>query len=252
MNGISSSDKTETIKDFFQVILSNGFSRLRICTAVGVETLELNEAWTKSPSLRLLFVEKQVPLVDERFRFVCPNLRSLKSNSTAISLSNNSIRNRRICTEFMKLKKWESEKKIILEYGLASDIQKSMQNWNEPFNIYARILPEKDPYCLASFLIEIKLPPEYPFAMPQITFIDPIYHINIMNDGRLCCCWGTAATFRPTTSLVDLLNSFIEAVNRPTIDHCTDSNRSIEYQDNYEQFYEKALQLTLNKGRPRY
>lgn len=74
-----------------------------------------------------------------------------------------------------------------------------------------------------------------------------------MDDGRLCCCWGTAYdTFQPTTSLVDIIKSFIEAINRPNLNHCTDPSRASEYQSNYETFYEKALRLTLNKGRPRY
>ena len=250
---MSSSDKAKTTRDLFQVILSNGFPRLRICMAAGLDTLELNEAWRNSPSLRLLFVEKQAPLVDEHCCSVCPNLRPLNSHSAAISLSYNSFRHKRICHDIIKLKKWESEKKFILEHGSTSGMEKSAQNSNETHIIYGRILPEKEPYCFASFLIEIKLPPEYPFRMPQITLIDPIYHINIMDDGRLCCCWGTAYdTFQPATSLVDIIKSFIEAINRPNLNHCTDPSRASEYQSNYENFYEKALRLTLNKGRPRY
>ncbi len=253
MNGYPIINGKKSLNDLFQVILSNGFPQLRICTAVGVESLDLNETWTKSPSLRLLYVEKQEPLVGEHLRSVCPNLRPLKNHSGSISLSNYDFQCKRIYNELNKIKNWESEKKFILEYGSIFGKQKSVQNLNNAGIIRGRILPEKDPYCFASFLIEIKFPSEYPFKMPEIRFLDPIYHINIMNNGKLCCCWGREYdTYLPTTSLVDFIKSLIETVNRPDLNRCTDSERATEYQNNYEAFYEKALRCTLNTGRPRY
>lgn len=152
---MSSSDKAKTTRDLFQVILSNGFPRLRICMAAGLDTLELNEAWRNSPSLRLLFVEKQAPLVDEHCCSVCPNLRPLKSHSAAISLSYNSFRHKRICYEIIKLKKWESEKKFILEHGSTSGMEKSAQNSNETHIIYGRIYQKKNHTASLRFLSKL-------------------------------------------------------------------------------------------------
>ena len=74
-------DKTKSLDDLFGVILSNGFPRLRICTAVGFESLRWNSAWTGSPTLRLLVLDLRIPFDYEQIRSLCPNLRQYKSSS---------------------------------------------------------------------------------------------------------------------------------------------------------------------------
>ncbi len=64
--------------NLFQVILSNGFPRLRICAAVGIGSLNSSETWTTSPALRRLKLDPQVSYVHEQILAVCPNLRPFK------------------------------------------------------------------------------------------------------------------------------------------------------------------------------
>ncbi len=71
------------VNQLFQMILSNSFPRLRICTAIGIEALNSNETWTGAPAIRLLLLSGQTPLINERLRSACPNLRLLKSSSDA-------------------------------------------------------------------------------------------------------------------------------------------------------------------------
>jgi hypothetical protein len=71
-------NKRQSANDLFQVILSNGFPRLRICIAVGIGSLNSSETWTQSPSLRHLVLDPQVSHVCEQILAVCPNLRPLK------------------------------------------------------------------------------------------------------------------------------------------------------------------------------
>ena len=56
----------KSLNDLFQIILSNGFSRLRIFTAVGIEPLDPNKTWTGSSSLHLLLLDGQTSLIYER------------------------------------------------------------------------------------------------------------------------------------------------------------------------------------------
>jgi ubiquitin-conjugating enzyme E2 T len=123
--------------------------------------------------------------------------------------------------------------------------------------IQGRILPQREPYCYASFLIEIKLLPGYPFQAPELIFLDPIYHPNVDEFGRHCCCWGYSCDekWTPTTPLIALILTVLHVIdNGPDPGHCigTGSQLMVEYQSNYLKFYKKALEHTLLYGRPRY
>ncbi len=115
------------------------------------------------------------------------------------------------------------------------------------------ILPEKDPYCLASFLIEIRLPSEYPFKMPEMVILDPIYHPNVKENGMHCCCWGLPGgdEWKPTTSLIECIKALIHTIDYIGSQHFTFNACGNEYIINYQKFYEKALEYTLKYGRPR-
>ena len=155
------------------------------------------------------------------------------------------IQNRRILTEIRKLQEWEPEKKFVLESWSTFGTLRGC--------IRGRIFPEKDPYCFASLRIEIKLPVEYPFKLPQSRILDPIYHPNIMTDGEHCCCWGfNPDSWRPTTSLIDIIKAILRIVNSYDSNHYNNLKAFNEYQNHYEQFYEKALRCALHYGRRRY
>jgi ubiquitin-protein ligase len=120
--------------------------------------------------------------------------------------------------------------------------------------IHGRILPKTEPYCRASFLIEIRLRPEYPFKELDVTIRDPIYHPNVDESGRHCCCWGFSQyeAFKPTTPLADFIEAVIRVIDNPDCSHSCNPQCTQEYQNDYQTFYKKALKLTLLYGRPRY
>ncbi len=77
----SLSDQTKSQNDLFQLVLSNGFPRLRICTVIGIEALNPNETWTGSPALRVFILTARTPLPYDQIRSLCPNLRQFKRAS---------------------------------------------------------------------------------------------------------------------------------------------------------------------------
>ncbi len=77
----SRSNGTRSLIDLFQVILSNDFPRLRICTTAGIEFLDSNEAWTGSPAIRCLILNVRTVVAYEQILFLCPNLRRFNSDS---------------------------------------------------------------------------------------------------------------------------------------------------------------------------
>jgi len=83
------------------------------------------------------------------------------------------------------------------------------------FTFQARILLQTEPYCQASFLIEIALPSEYPFQGPRIIFLDPIYHPSVYGSGRLCCDWRFSSDriYRPITTLREVIEKIIHSID---------------------------------------
>lgn len=121
--------------------------------------------------------------------------------------------------------------------------------------IRGRIFPQTEPYCRASFLIEIKLPRDYPFKMPIVVFLDPIYHPKVDKYGRQCSCWDVDLWDRwsPAYSLTDLVLSAIRLIDSDPGDHnCCNYEWAQQYHHNREIFYKTALHLTLSYRRPRY
>lgn len=154
----------------------------------------------------------------------------------------------------VQLKAWESEKQFILEHWstFSTTDDRQTQNTVVPV-IRGRIFPRNDPYCFASFRIEIKLPVEYPFKPPEAIILDRIYHPNIRDNGRHCCCWGfDYSGWTPAIQLIDFIKGIIRVIDNIDLDSHCDKTRAAEYEHNYEQFYEKALRCTIDHGQPRF
>jgi hypothetical protein len=69
----------ETINNLFQVILSNDFPRLRMCTAVRIGALVQNGRWTGSDALRSLHLDIETRDDYEKLRSICPHLKRFTS-----------------------------------------------------------------------------------------------------------------------------------------------------------------------------
>jgi ubiquitin-protein ligase len=179
-----------------------------------------------------------------------------------------SVCKRRIFRELKRLERLEFKHKIIIDvHPLASFGNQKVPprfnnatvterlDTNNMFIFQARILPQSEPYCQASFLTEIALPPEYPFKGPKIIFLDPIYHPNIHESDKLCCDSGFHGDegYKPTTSLVDIIENIIHFIdNIPDQSGYVNAECFQEYTNDYPTFYKKALERTLSYGRPRY
>jgi hypothetical protein len=75
---------TETINNLFQVILSNGFPRLRICLAFDIGALSFNNTWIGSPVLHTLNLNMKTTYDYEQLRSVCPHLRRLTTYESSV------------------------------------------------------------------------------------------------------------------------------------------------------------------------
>jgi ubiquitin-protein ligase len=86
--------------------------------------------------------------------------------------------------------------------------------------ILGRILPNSDIFNQAAFQIEIKLLEGYPFKAPEVRFVTPIYHPNVDENGKSCLALLTSGeTFKPTTSLTDIVRAVVHLIDNPDLDH---------------------------------
>jgi hypothetical protein len=71
-----------TIKDnLLQVLLSNGFLRLRICKAFDIGGVVFSDTWTGSDGLHTLNLWMRNPVHHEQIRSICPQLHRLTTDN---------------------------------------------------------------------------------------------------------------------------------------------------------------------------
>jgi ubiquitin-protein ligase len=151
---------------------------------------------------------------------------------------------KRVVNEIRKVQEWQSENKFILE---------SWSHHKSIPRIHGGIFPEREPYCFASFLIEIAFPFEYPFQPPETRILDAIYHPRAQKSGQGCSCWYPVNNmWRPTTSLIEYINIIIDVIDNFDLKRRCGGTVVVESASDYEQFYEKALRCTFDHGRPRF
>ena len=125
--------------------------------------------------------------------------------------------NRRIMTEVDRLEKLRTGTD---PSGLKFLLDQSPVNNPSSNIILGRILPTSNIYSQAAYQIEIKLPAEYPFKAPEVRFVTPIYHPNVDDKGKICVdILNSGETFKPTTSLTEVVRAVANLIDNPNIDH---------------------------------
>lgn len=75
----SDTTANEIVSGLFEVILSNGFPQLRICTGVNIKTLVSSNKWKESPALLTLHLDMETVNDYEQLLSACPRLRRFTS-----------------------------------------------------------------------------------------------------------------------------------------------------------------------------
>ncbi|CAF4208617.1 unnamed protein product, partial [Adineta steineri] len=250
----------KNISDLFQVILSNGFPQLRICTALDIGTVPFGDTWIGSSSLQILNLKMKTDQDYEKLLLKLPDgcqLTTYEKSSIDYTTRLSFSERKRLNRELLNLKQLELENKFILDNSPVAplfDTNKPPPRFNNsrmtkrPLRedvtiIQGRILPQSELCCRASFLIEIVLPREYPFKCPEITLLDPIYHPNISTSATYCGCWcgfgfAVADKYRPTiTTLSSIIKTIIHIIDSPFIgEESHNPERLLVYRNDYQTF----------------
>ena len=104
--------------------------------------------------------------------------------------------------------------------------------------------PPDTPYEGGTFVLDIKLPKDYPMAPPKVSFVTKVWHPNISSeDGRICLDtlgrrWAATLTLRTVLLSIQLLLSLAEG--NDALDH--DAGR--QYRKSRELFDRTARHWT--------
>lgn len=260
------------MNDLLQEVFSNGFPQLKKFIALRLGTFKTRDTWTGSLVLRYLHLDMQTEYDYQKLESLCPNLQNFISGGHSfirIPISTGKSLRRRFIKEYDKLEQLETGDRFLLDYcsWFPERYVESPPRFNNtttpqpnhPKNVFVlqgRILPRSEPYCAASFLIQITLPEEFPFKTPETRFMDPIYHPHIGANGCGECYFKSHLAqeqWRPDLFLADLINAVIL-----TIDNIDDSSHFIRtdlvdvYRNHRQTFDDNASSSTLTHGRPRY
>ncbi len=69
------------IENLLQVLLSNGFPRLRICKVFDIGGVDFSDTWTGSPTLHTLNLSMRNSVHHEQIRSICPGIRRLTTDN---------------------------------------------------------------------------------------------------------------------------------------------------------------------------
>ena len=126
------------------------------------------------------------------------------------------------------------------------------EHQSDSSTIIGRILPTRQPYCQASFVIKIDLPDDFPFSPPQVRIVTPIYHPNVDQSGFVCSPITTeTGLWTPKTSLVDVIKSVVDIIDNPSLDYAVNPDSARLYREDRENHDKIALEYTQKYGRPR-
>lgn len=111
--------------------------------------------------------------------------------------------------------------------------------------------PEDSPFVNGIFKIAIKIPSSYPFNMPKIKFITPIYHPNLFSKDYFSIY--TKYDWSPATNIESVLISIYSLMFEPDLkfscnlsmnDDKIETEIINNFVNNYEKWREKAVKWT--------
>ncbi|CAB3371682.1 Hypothetical predicted protein [Cloeon dipterum] len=113
---------------------------------------------------------------------------------------------------------------------------------------------EGTPYESGVFKLEIKIPDNYPFGVPVVRFITPLYHPNVDLAGRICLKSlkiPPAGDWSPSIMLVDLVAEIRMLLKHANPNDSLMPDIAQEFMLNRAEFDKKAREMTEKHAVPR-
>jgi ubiquitin-conjugating enzyme (huntingtin interacting protein 2) len=140
---------------------------------------------------------------------------------------------RRITTELTKLKN-DPDSKITVE-PIADEIFHLRGSFNGP---------EGTPYEGGLFVVDMRLPYDYPLKPPECTFSTRIYHPNVGSRGEVCLDILKRG-WNPGQSIANVLNTLLGLLKTPDSENPLQAEIAIQYNNDRAGFDKIAREWTL-------
>ena len=116
--------------------------------------------------------------------------------------------------------------------------------------------PAQSPYAGGTFGLVCRLPDEYPFKAPVLTFATRIYHPNVTNDaaGNVCLGLLKPEQWKPSSRLAGALEAIRALLVEPNPDDPLEPRIADEFRADRAEFDKTAKQYVVRyaRGVPRF
>ncbi|KAK6100289.1 Ubiquitin-conjugating enzyme family protein [Brugia malayi] len=79
------------------------------------------------------------------------------------------------------------------------------------------LLPDRWPYNIGGYKVEIEFTKEYPFQPPKIKFLTKVYHPNIDEKGEVSLAMALNENWKPSVKIDQLLTALTELLCSPQL-----------------------------------
>ncbi|PLN74861.1 ubiquitin-protein ligase [Aspergillus taichungensis] len=106
--------------------------------------------------------------------------------------------------------------------------------------------PEGSPFQNGKFLVKLKLPTEYPFKPPAVSFGTKIYHPNVTNDDKGSMCLGMLRPdeWKPSSKIAAVLQFARQLLVEPMPDDAVEGRIAEQYKNDRARYDELAKEWT--------
>lgn len=116
--------------------------------------------------------------------------------------------------------------------------------------------PPNTAYAGGKFGLVVKLPTEYPFKPPVVTFSTRMYHPNVTNDnlGNICLGLLKPENWKPASRLLAVLEAIRSLLVEPQPDDPLEARIADQYKNDRKGFEQSAKQYTSKyaTGEPKF
>ena len=117
---------------------------------------------------------------------------------------------------------------------------------SDELNPWALIVegPAGTPYENGRFQVTVRFPFDYPFKVPEISFVTKILHPNIHPNGRICLEILKSSNWNPTRGIRFLLKSIQKLLANPNFDDFIYPEAAFLFKEDRDTFLQKAIEWT--------
>ena len=107
--------------------------------------------------------------------------------------------------------------------------------------------PKGTPWEFGKFKLKLEFTPSYPYESPNVTFVTPMFHPNIYEDGNICLDI-LHENWAPTYNISSILLSISSLLTDPNPDSPANPKAARLYKQDINKYNENVKQCVINSN----